>query len=141
MAEKGISHNGYRPNIVKNFLSSSLGGLVTHRTLTKCGRKRLPLIGGFCHTADTDQMWSKYCPSSEDFVTQRTLTKCGREFLSHVKDFVTQRTPTKCGPNIAPRWRTLSHSGLRPNVVQILPLVRGLCHTADFNQMWSKSTV
>ena len=60
-------------------------------------KKILPLIGGLCHAADSDQMWSKYCPSLEDFVKQRTLTKCG--------------------PMVAPRWMTLSRSGLRPNVV------------------------
>ncbi len=65
-----------------------------------------------------DQMWSKLCPSSEDFVTQRTLTKCG--------------------PNCAPYWRTLSCSGLWPNVVQNVPLIGGLHLTADFDQMWSK---
>ncbi len=58
----------------------------------------VPLIRGFCHAADFDQMWSKLCPSLEDFVPQRTLTKCG--------------------PNCAPHWRTLSCSGLWPNVVQ-----------------------
>ncbi len=57
----------------------------------------------------------KWCPSSEDFVSL-----------------------TKCGPNCAPRWRTLSRSGLQPNVVQSVPLVGGLCLTADFDQMWSK---
>ena len=87
--------------------------------LTKCGRKRLPLIGGLCHTADFNQMWSKYCPSSKDFITQRTLTKCGLK---------------NC-----PSWEDLSHSGLQPNVVQILPLIGELYHTADFDQMKSKN--
>ncbi len=112
--------------------------VVTQRTIAKCGKNNdapcwrtlshcrlqpnviqiVPLIGGLCHAADFDQMWSKLCPSLEDFVTQRTLTKCG--------------------PNCAPHRRTLSCSRLQPNVAQIAPLVRGLCHTADFNQMWSK---
>jgi hypothetical protein len=78
----------------------------------------VPLIGGLCHAADFDQMWPKLCPSSEDFVTQRTLRKCG--------------------PNCAPCRRTLSCSGLWPNVVQNVPLVGGLCLTADFDQMWSE---
>jgi hypothetical protein len=78
----------------------------------------MPLVGGLCLTADFKQMWPKMCPSLEDFVTQRTLTKCG--------------------PKCAPRWRTLSHSGLQPNVAQNVPLVGGLCHAADFNQMWPK---
>ena len=98
-----LSHSELRPNVVQNISHS---------------RYRLPLVGGLSHTADFDQIWSKNCPSLEDFVTQRTSTKCG--------------------PKIAPRRRTLSHSGLRPNVVQKLPLVGGLCHTADFDQMWSR---
>jgi hypothetical protein len=63
-------------------------------------------------------MWPKLCPSSEDFVTKQTSTKCG--------------------PNCAPCWRTLSCSRLQPNVVQNVPLIRGLCLTADFDQMWSE---
>jgi hypothetical protein len=150
-----LSHSRLRPNVVQ----------------------KLPLIGGLRCTADSDQMWSKNCPSSEDFVAQRTPTKCGpkiaphRRTLSHSglrpnvvqklpligglcrtadsdqmwskncplsEDFVAQRTPTKCGPKIAPHRMTLLHSGLRPNVVQKLPLVGGLCHTTDFDQIWSK---
>jgi hypothetical protein len=113
-----------------------LEGFVSLRTSTKygpncaphwrtlsCSRlwqnvaQSVPLIGGFCHAADFNQMWPKLCPSSEDFVTQQTLTKCG--------------------PNCAPHWRTLSRSGLRPNVAQNVPLVGGLCLTANFDQMWS----
>jgi hypothetical protein len=170
---------------------------VAQRTPAKCGPKiaphrrtllhsrlrpnvvqKLPLVGGLCHTADFDQMWSKICPSSEDFVAQQTPTKCGpkvaprRRTLSHsglrlnvvqklsligglchtadfdqmwskncpsLEDFVAQRTSTKCGPKFAPLRRTLSRSGLRPNVVQKLPLVRGLSRTADFDQMWSQN--
>jgi hypothetical protein len=78
----------------------------------------MPLVGGLCLTADFDQMWSKLCPSLEDFVTQQTLTKCGT--------------------NCAPHQRTLSCSGLQPNVAQIVTLVGGLCHAVDFDQMWSK---
>jgi hypothetical protein len=92
--------------------------VVTQRTMAKCGKKMMPLVGGLCLTADFDQMWSKLCPSLEDFVMQRTSTKCG--------------------PKYAPHWRTLSCSGLQPNVIQIVPLIGGLCHAADFDQMWSK---
>ncbi len=76
-------------------------------------------IGQSCHAADNGQMWQKkWCPLSKDFVSLRTLTKCG--------------------PNCAPHWRTLSYSGLWPNVAQIVPLIGGLCHAADFDQMWPK---
>ncbi len=119
--------------------------MISHQKNLSCSRhwpnvakKMMPLVGGLCLTADFDQIWSKLCPSSEDFVTQRTSTKCG--------------------PNCALRQRTLSHSWLWPNVVRnvllviglcltadfdhmwskYVPLVGGLCHTADFNQMWSK---
>ncbi len=93
------------------------------RTLSHCGLwpnvvQIVPLIGGLCHAANFNQMWSELCPS--------------------LKDFVMQQTSTKCGPNYAPHWRTLSRSGLQPNVAQIVPLVEGLCHAADFDQMWSK---
>jgi hypothetical protein len=86
--------------------------------MAKCGKKMMPLVGGLCLTVDFDQMWSKLCPSLEDFVTQRTLTKCG--------------------PYCAPHWRTLSRSSLQPNVAQIVPLIGGLCHAEDFNQIWPK---
>jgi hypothetical protein len=92
------------------------------RTLSHCGlqpnvARIVPLIGGLCHTADFNQMWPKLCPSSEDFVTQRTSTKRGL--------------------NCAPHRKTLSRR-LQPNVAQIVPLIGGLCHAADFNQMWPK---
>jgi hypothetical protein len=57
---------------------------------------------------------------------------------SLLEDFVTQRTLTKCGPKCAPWWRTLPHSRLQPNVPQNVFLVGGLCHAADFDQMWPK---
>ncbi len=139
--------------------------------------QNVPLIGGLCHAADFDQMWAKMCPLSEDFVTQRTLNKCGPKCAPHrrtlsrsglqpnvaqnvpligglchaadfdqmwpkmcplLEDFVMQQTSTKCGPKCAPCWRTLSRSRLQPNVAQNVPLVGGLCHTADFDQMWPK---
>ncbi len=93
------------------------------RTLSHCGlwpnvAQIVPLIRGLCHAVDFDQMWPKLCPLLEDFVMQQTLTKCG--------------------PKCAPHWRTLSRSRLQPNVAQIEPLIRGLFHAADFDQMWSK---
>ncbi len=97
--------------------------MIGHRT--KLSRSRqwpnvaktmMPLIRELCLTADFDQMWPKMCPSLEDFVTQRTLTKCG--------------------PKCAPRRRTLSRSGLRPNVAQNVPFVGGLCHAVDFDHIW-----
>jgi hypothetical protein len=105
------------PNVAKN------NDAPHRRTLSHCGLRpnvaqNVPLIGGLCHAANFDQMWPKMCPSLEDFVTQRTLTKCG--------------------PTCAPHRRTLSRSGLRPNVARNMPLIRGLCHAVDFNQMWPK---
>ncbi len=109
--------------------------------MVKCGQKMIPMIGhrtklsrsqqwpnvaktmmpllrGLCLRADFNQMWPKMCPSLEDFVMQRTLTKCG--------------------PKCAPRQRTLSCSGLQPNVAQNVPLIGGRCHAVDFDQMWPK---
>ncbi len=93
------------------------------RTLSHCGlwpnvAQNVPLIGGLCHVVDFDQMWPKMCPLLEDFVTQQTIAKCG--------------------PKCAPHWRTLSCSGLQPNVAQNVALVGGLCHAANFDQMWPK---
>ncbi len=76
------------------------------------------LVGGLCHAVDFNQMWPKMCPSLKDFVTQQTSTKCG----------------LKC----APHQRTLSCSRHWPNVAQNVPLVGGLYHTADFDQMCPK---
>ncbi len=114
-----------------------LEDFVSLRTSTKCGpncaphwrtlscsgvqpnvAQIVPLIGGLCHAADFYQMWSEMCPLSEDFVSLQTLNKC----------------TTNCSPH----RRTLSCSGFQPNVAQILPLIGGLCHAADFDQMWSK---
>ncbi len=83
-----------------------------------CQKAVMPLVRGLCLTTDFDQMWPKMCPSLENFITQQTWTKCG--------------------PKCAPHWRTLSCSGLWPNVAQNVPLVGGLCHAANFYQMWPK---
>jgi hypothetical protein len=95
---------------------------VTHWTLAKCDKKMMPLVGRLCLTADSDQMLSKLCPSSEDFVMQwaADFDQMWSKLCPLLEDFVTQRTSTKCGPKCAPLWRTLSHCGLRPDVVQIL---------------------
>ena len=105
-------------------------------TQLRVKQRRVGLIN--CYTADSDQMWSKYHPSSEDFITQRTLTKCGQKnFAPHGRtchtadsdqmwskycpsseDFVTQRTLTRCGR-------------------EFFAPCGGLCHAADSNQMWS----
>ena len=76
----------------KDSLCPSSEDFVSSRTLTKCGPKNAPLIGGLCHAADFDQMWSKMCPSLEDFVSSRTLTKCGPIMRPLLEDFVTLRT-------------------------------------------------
>jgi hypothetical protein len=110
-----LSHSRQWPNVAKN------NDAPCRRILSHCGlqpnvAQNVPLIGGLCHAADFDQMWPKICPLLEDFVTQRTSTKCG--------------------PKYAPHRRTLSRSGLQPNVAQNVPLVGGLSHTVDFDQMW-----
>jgi hypothetical protein len=107
-----IEKHSFNPR-TKDSLCPSSEDFVSSWTLTKCGPKNAPLIGGLCHAADFDQMWSKtiekhlsnprtkdlLCPSSENFVSPQTLTKCG--------------------PKNA-------------------PLIEGLCHAVDFNQMWSE---
>jgi hypothetical protein len=103
--------------------------LVMQWTLAKCGKKMMPLVGGLsltadlgpnvvlivplvgglCHAEDFDQMWSKMCPSLEDFVSLQTSTKCS--------------------PKCALCWRTLSHCGLRLDVAQTCaPCWRTLSH-------------
>jgi hypothetical protein len=76
----------------KDLLCPSSEDFVSSRTLTKCGPKNAPLIGGLCHAADFDQMWSKMCPSLEDFVSSQTSTKCGPIMRPSLEDFVTLRT-------------------------------------------------
>ncbi len=96
-------------------------GCVTQQTLVKCGQRMMPMIShqkNLLRSGHWPNVAKKWCPSSKDFVSLQTLTKCG--------------------PNFAPHWRTLSRRGLWPNVVHIVPLVGGLCHAADFDQMWSK---
>jgi hypothetical protein len=89
---------------------------VTQWVLTKCGPKcaphwrtlshsrlqpnvaqNVPLVGGFCHAADFDQMWPKMSPSSEDYVTQRTSTKCGPNICPLTGNFVLVRGSTTYG--------------------------------------------
>jgi hypothetical protein len=113
-----LSRSRQWPNVAKN------NDAPHWRTLSHCGflpnvARNVPLIGGLCHAADFNQMWPKMCSLLEDFVTQQTLTKCG--------------------PKCAPRWRTLSRSGLQPNVAQNVPLIGRLCHAADFDQRWPKN--
>ncbi len=75
-----------------------------------------------CHIADFGQMWPEndtHDLPSDKVVMQWTMAKCGKY-------------------NDAPCWRNLFHCGLRPNVAQIVPLIKGLCHAVDFDQMWSK---
>ncbi len=151
-----LSRSGQWPNVAKQWCPLS-EDFVSLRTSTECGPKcaphwrtlsrsglwpnvaqNVPLVGGLCHAPDFDQIWPKMCPSSEDFVMQQNSTKCGPKCAPHWKNFVVQRTLTKCSPKCAPRWRTLSRSGLWPNVAQNVLLVRGLCHTAFFDQKWSE---
>ncbi len=116
---KDVSHSGLWPNVARKWCPWLVIGGTYHaadigqmwqknyapcrRTLPHCGLwpnvvQIVPLVRGLCHAVDFDQIWSKMCPSSEDFVSLPTLTKCG--------------------PKCAPRWRTLSHCGLWPDVVQ-----------------------
>jgi hypothetical protein len=126
--------------------------------MAKCGKKTvMPLVRGLCLTADLDQMWPKSAPH------QRTLS-CSRlqpnvaqnvrliggpchaadfdqmwpEMCPLLEHFVMQWTSTKCGPKCFPHQRTLSCSGLQPNVAKTVPLVGGLCRAADFDQIWPK---
>ncbi len=78
--QRSLSRSGLRPNVAQI----------------------VPLVGGLSHPADFDQMWSKMCPSSEDFVSLRTLTKCGPNICPSSEDFDTHRTSAKCGPNMCP---------------------------------------
>ncbi len=152
-----LPRSGQKPNVAKTKNVAPHWRTLSHSGLQPNVAQIVPLIGGLCHAVDFNQMWPKLCPSLEDFVTQRTKAKCGPKcalvgglchaadfdqmwpkLCSSSEDFVTQRTSTKCGSNCAPHWRTLSCSGLQPNVAQIVPLTRGLCHAADFDQMLSK---
>jgi hypothetical protein len=108
------------------------------RTLAKSNIKRKK-----CHTAvDFGQVWAEndtHDQPLDKVITQRTMAKCGKNNDAPLlEDFVSLRTSTKCGPKCAPHQRTLSCSGLQPNVAQNVPLIGGLCHAADLDQMWPK---
>jgi hypothetical protein len=95
------------------------------------------------NTADFGQMWPENdthdWPLGE-VVTQWTVAKCGKnqKCCPLSEDFDSLQTLANYGPNCASYWRTLSCSGLQPNVAQIVPLIGGLCNAADFDQMWPK---
>jgi hypothetical protein len=91
---------------------------LSHSRLQPNVAQSVPFVGGLCHTADFNQMWPKMCPLLEDFVTQWTSTKYGPNTCPSLEDFVMQRTLTICGPTV--------------------PLIGGLCHAMDFDQMWPK---
>ncbi len=96
-------------------------GRVTQQTSAKCGQRMMLMIG---HQKNLS------CSGHWPDVAKKSGPS--------LEDFVSLRASTKCGPNFAPCLRTLSRSELQPNVVQIVPLIRGLCHAADFDQMWPK---
>ncbi len=88
--------------------------------------------------------WQTLAKSSikEKRVTQRTLVKCGRKMIPMIGQR-TKLSRSRQLPNVAknknaPHSRTLSHCGLQPTVARNVPLIRGLCHAADFDQMWPK---
>ncbi len=58
--------------------------------------------------------------------------------IGHQKNLYCNGHWSNVAKNDAPCRRTLSHCELPPNVVQFVPLIGGLCHAVDFNQMWSK---
>ncbi len=94
-----LSCNGLWPGVAKNCMRPSLEEFVTQQTLAKCG--------------------PKVCPLLEDFVMQWTSAKCGPKICPSLEAFVMQQSLTKCGLNVfAPHQRSLSHSGVQPNVAQ-----------------------
>ncbi len=147
--QRNLSRSGHWPNVAKNDARH-------RRTLSHCGLlpdgvQNVPLVGGLCLTVDFYQMWSKMCPSLEDFVSLQTSTKCGSKCapcwrtLSHcglrpmwsgicpsLEDFVSLRTLTRCGPNMCPSLedfvmlQTLTKCG--PNMCP---------STKDFVLLWS----
>ncbi len=72
---KTLSRSGLWPNVAQNV--PLIGGLCHTADFNQMWSKNVPLIGGLCHAADFDQMWSKMCPSLEDFVMIWTLFSYG----------------------------------------------------------------
>ena len=109
-----LSRLGLRPNVVQN----------------------VPLIGGLYLIPDFDQMWSKMCPSSEDFVSSRTSTKCGPILRPSLEDFVTSRTLDQIWPMIRPSLedfvtsRTFYSNKKRQQGIQVEHIVKSTayCH-------------
>ncbi len=96
---------------------------VTQQTLVKCGQKMIPMIGHRAKLSRSGQ-WPNMAKTMMPLIGG--LCSCSLRSL------------TKCGPKCAPHWKTLSCSGLQPNVAQNVLLIRELCHAADFDQMWPK---
>ncbi len=69
------------------------------------------LLSSWCHP----NLSHKNCPLSEDVSRSGLKPNVARK----LEELVTRRTLAKCGKNM-------------------MPLVRGLCFTVDFDQMWSK---
>ncbi len=101
--------------------SSINGEFVIQQTLVKCGRKMIPMI---YHRTKLSR--------------SRQWPNVANTIMPLLEDFVSLQTLTKCGPKCAPHNGTLSRSGLQPNVVQIVPLIGGLCHATDFDLIWPK---
>ena len=80
-----------------------VGGLVTSRTSTKSGPKKMcPSSEDFVTSQTSTKCGPKMCPLSEDFVTSRTSTKYGPKMCPSSEDFVTSRTSTRYGPKMCP---------------------------------------
>ncbi len=117
---RNLSRSGYWPNVAKKWCPL-LEDFVSLRTLTKCGPncaphwrtlscsgfwpnvvKNVPLIGGLNLTADFNQMWSKMCPSLEDFVSLWTLTRFGLNMCPLLENFLQTNVVQTCAP-----WRRI----------------------------------
>jgi hypothetical protein len=103
--------------------------------------KFLPLLGGFCHTADFGQMWHikiyaphwRTCHTADiDQMWPKNMPLVGG--LCHTADF--DQMWSKNVPLIGVLCHTADFDQMWSKNV---PLIGGLCHTVDFDQMWSKN--
>ncbi len=78
--------------------------------------------------------------SLEDLVMQQSLTKCGPKVMRpSLDDLWHSGLQPNVAQEYAPHQRTLSRSGLQTNVAKNIPIVGGLYHPLDFDQMWPKN--
>jgi hypothetical protein len=67
--------------------------LITQRTLTKCGPKYIPLVGGLYHAADFRKMWPKNVPLNGGLCHAADFNQMWLETCASCRKTVSQLKP------------------------------------------------